>query len=204
VERAAGVVLAGGRSRRIGTDKARLPFGDTTLLRHVVRRVAAACAPVCVVASSSDAYPKLGVPVVTDRVPGRGPLEGLAVGLRHVPTPCAAVVACDLPFVNPALLRGLVTRLGTADAAVPYTDRPQPLCAVYRREVFHLAATLAEEGASLQELLRRLRVRFLGPEALRAWDPDLASFWNVNTPEDYARAVEALAREGQRTRPSPL
>ncbi len=187
----------------MGTDKARLPFGDTTLLQHVVRRVEAVCAPVYVVASRPDSYPEVKIPVVADRFPGRGPLEGLAVGLEQVRTACAAVVACDLPFVEPALLRGLVASLGDGDAAVPYTDRPQPLCAVYRREVFRLASELAERGASLQELLRRLRVRFLDSGVLRGWDPDLASFRNLNTPEDYARALETLAREGHTIRSSP-
>lgn len=204
MEAMAGVVLAGGRSRRMGTDKARLPFGGTTLLQHVVGRVAAACNPVYVVAADPEVYPEVEVPVLADRVPGRGPLEGLAVGLRHAPTGCAAVVACDLPFLRPELLRGLASRLAGADAVVPYVDRPQPLCAVYRREVFPLAAALAEEASSLRELLRRLRVRFLGPDTLRAWDPELASFRNLNTPEDYARALEELALERHRIRSSPL
>lgn len=196
-----GVVLAGGRSRRMGTDKALLPFADTTLLGHVVRRLRTCCDPVYVVASALQRGCGPDVPVVADRWPGLGPLAGIEAGLRACPTPCAAVVACDLPFVQPALLTGLADLLEGVDAAVPVTDRPHPLCAVYRRDAAQVAeAILRAGGGSVRQLLARIRVRYVPEEVLRGWDPDLLSFVNVNTPADY---LAALARVRPGEGPSP-
>lgn len=191
-----GVVLAGGQSRRMGTDKAALPFGEGTLLQRVVRSVAACCHPVLVVTSACSRHPALDVPVVVDRWPGLGPLAGIEAGLRACPTVFVAVVACDLPFVKPRLLCGLAEFARGVDAAVPLTDRPHPLCAVYRRD----AAGVAEEvlragGRSVRELLGRLRVRYVTEDLLRRWDPELASLVNVNTPEEYGRALACLGRD---------
>ncbi len=189
----AGLVLAGGRSQRMGRDKAALPFGDRTLLDRVVERVKTCCHPVFVVTSAADRYPALTVPVVVDRWPGSGPLAGLEAGLRACPTAYAAVVACDLPFLEPRLLLGLREQAEGADAAVPLTDRAHPLCAVYGREAARVAERLLRAGGgSLRDLLVHLRVRYVPEEVLRRWDPGLKSLVNVNTPEDYARALACL------------
>ncbi len=195
--RIAGVVLAGGESRRMGTDKASLPFGDRTLLQRVVQRLGACCDPVFVVTGDPHRYAVLGARAVVDRWPGLGPLAGLEAGLRAAPTAYAAVVACDLPFLRPDLLRGLAREAEGWDAAVPATDRPHPLCAVYHRRAAELAELLlGSGGGSLRDLLARLHVRYVPEDVLRGWDPDLASLFNVNTPEDYARALALLAAEG--------
>lgn len=195
-----GIVLAGGRSRRLGQDKCRLPFGGTTLLSHVVGRVAQACTPVIVVARAASDYPDCGARVVGDRRPGAGPLAGLAVGLAATDTACAAVVACDAPFIAPALLRGLLGLAPDWDAVVPViAGRAQPLCAVYRREVATVAEVMLARGErAAHRLLAQpgLRVRRVPEDALRAWDPDLVSFVGINTPDDYDRAREMLTRSG--------
>ncbi|MDR5696281.1 MAG: molybdenum cofactor guanylyltransferase [Armatimonadota bacterium] len=189
-----GVVLAGGKSRRMGCDKATLPLGDRSLLAHVVGRLRAVCAPVLVVASRPDAYPDCGVPVIADRWPVGGPLAGLHAGLAAARTDYAVVVACDLPFITPSVLRGLVERAGGFEAAVPRVDGvAQPLCAVYHRGVEPVAEALLRRGVrSVRALLRRLRVHYVGEDELRAWDPDLRSFLNVNTPANYERALAML------------
>lgn len=195
--RLAGVVLAGGKSRRMGADKATLPFGEATLLERVVHRVKACCHPVFVVLSRPGSYPHLGLSVLVDRWPGLGPLAGLDVGLRACPEEYAAVVACDLPFVKPRFLRGLARQAKGADAAVPVTDRPHPLCAVYRRRVADVAELLLRAGGgSLRDLLARVQVHYVPEEVLRRWDPHLESLVNVNTPEDYAQALARLQAEG--------
>jgi len=184
----------------MGTDKASLPFGDSTLLQRVVQRLRACCDPVLVVTRPPHRYAVSGARVAVDRWPGLGPLAGLEAGLRAAPTVYAAVVACDLPFLRPELVRGLAREAQGWDAAVPTTDRPHPLCAVYHRRAAEGAELLLRSGGgSLRDLLARLRVRYVPEEVLRGWDPDLASFLNVNTPEDYARALALLAAEGGAT-----
>lgn len=195
-----GIVLAGGQSLRMGQDKCRLPFGGTTLLRHVISRVAQACDPVIVVARVASDYPDCGARVIGDHRPGAGPLAGLAAGLTAAETACAAVVACDAPFVAPALLRGLRGLAAGWDAVVPVVaGRGQPLCAVYDRGVASVAEALLARGArAVHRLLVQpgLRVRRVGEDILRAWDPELLSFVGINTPEDYDRATERLTRSG--------
>ena len=193
--RAAGIILAGGASRRMGEDKAGLVLGDRTLLAHVVGRVASVCEPVLVVARAADEYPDCGATVIADRWPGSGPLGGLITGLGMAGAPCAAMVAADLPFVEPALLSGLLTLLAGWDAVVPEIGGlPQPHCAIYALAAIGVAEAVFDAGGrSLRELLDApgLRVLYVKDEQLRAWDADLRSFLNVNTPEDLelARAM---------------
>jgi len=193
-----GIVLAGGWSRRMGQDKSRLPFGDTTLLTWVVRRVAQACAPVIVVARAASDYPDCGARVIGDHRPGEGPLAGLAAGLVAAETAYAAVVPCDLPFIEPALLQGLSALAPGWDAVVPVVDgRAQPLCAVYSREVVSVVENMLERGERAVHQLKMqpgVRVRQVLEEELGAWDPGRLSFVNINLPEDYERATDMLSR----------
>ncbi|MCS7173827.1 MAG: molybdenum cofactor guanylyltransferase [Armatimonadetes bacterium] len=192
---ATGIVLAGGHSRRMGRDKATLPFGPDTLLGWVVRRVRSVCPRVLVVAREPARYP--GFEVVPDRFPGLGPLAGLHAGLSVAETELGVCVACDLPFVEPALLRHLLHAAEEVDAVVPVVrGKPEPLCAVYRRTALLPAeALLRAGGGSLRDLFARLRVRFVPEPELRQADPELLSFLNLNTPEDYARALRRLRGE---------
>jgi len=194
--RVAAIILAGGSSRRMGQDKNQLVLGDRTLLAHVVGRVASVCDPVLVVARTADAYLDCGATVAADRWPGSGPLGGLITGLGTIAAPCAVVVAGDLPFVEPALLSGLIPLLAGWDAVVPEIGGlPQPHCAVYARAALGVAETVFDgAGRSLRELLDApgLRVLYVKEERLRVWDPDLRSFLNVNTPEDLDLARELL------------
>lgn len=196
--RAGGIILAGGSSRRMGEDKNRLLLGDRTLLAHVIGRVAMVCDPVVVVARSAGDYPGCGAAVVADRWPGGGPLGGLITGLDALTTSWAAVVAGDLPFVEPAVLAGLLGLRAGWDAVVPDVGGlPQPHCAVYAKAAVSVASAVFDAGGrSLRELLDApgLRVLYVRDERLREWDPDLVSFLNINTPEDLDLAREMLEK----------
>lgn len=180
----------------MGEDKHRVLLGDRTLLAHVVRRVRSTCDPVIVVARAADEYADCGAAVVPDRWPGAGPLGGLITGLEAAAAPCAAAVAGDLPFVEPTLLSGLVALRAGWDAVVPEVGGlAQPHCAVYARAAIAVAEAVFQAGGrSLRELLDApdLRVLYVPDERLRAWDPTLRSFVNVNTPEDLDLAREML------------
>ncbi|MGH2404166.1 MAG: molybdenum cofactor guanylyltransferase [bacterium] len=192
-----GIVLAGGQSRRMGRDKARLPFGGTSLVAWVAGRIGPACAEVIVVGRDAEDCAGCGARVIGDRWPGWGPLGGLATGLDAITTPYAAVVGCDLPFVEPDLVAALSGLAPDWDAVVPQVGgRPQPLCAIYRRTVGREAeAVLRRGGRSLHDLLGAadLRVCYVPEGILRKWDPALRSFDNINTPEDYERANASLS-----------
>ncbi|NMO92107.1 molybdenum cofactor guanylyltransferase [Actinomycetospora sp. TBRC 11914] len=199
---AAAVVLAGGRSRRMGTDKALLRWGDTTLLEHVVGVVRGAVpGPVVVVGPAGAPRSVDGVVAVADDAPGRGPLQGLATGLRAAAAagaPTAFVTSVDLPLLHPAYVTAVLAALGDAEVALPVVhDHRQPLAAAYVTALGDRAATLLEAGARrpgdlfAASVVRELTADdLLADPALRAADPDLDALRDADTPEEYA----ALAR----------
>ena len=196
---AGGIVLCGGESRRMGRPKAMLPFGPERMLQRVVRLVGEAVEPVVVVAAAAQELPPLppGVDVLRDRRPDRGPLEGMAVGLRALAgrVEAAFVTACDVPLLVPALVRRVVELAGACDAAVPHVGgRDHPLAAVYRTSVLEaIEALLAADRLRLAWLFDRVRTRRIAADELQDVDPGLESLANVNGPADY---LAALARSG--------
>ncbi|GAA4876548.1 molybdenum cofactor guanylyltransferase [Actinomycetospora straminea] len=199
----AGVVLAGGRSRRMGTDKAALTSGGRTLLAHVLAVLAEAVDGPLVVVGAADT-PRT-VPeeaaraiVVYDPVPDRGPLQGLATGLRAVRAdPTAFVAAVDLPHLHADLVRAVVThRVPTVEVALPVLDgHPQHLLAAYATDLADRADDLLARGErSVGALVAASRVReldaatLLTDPRLAARDPDLRGARGVNTPEEWARS----------------
>lgn len=191
-----GVILCGGESRRMGRPKAWLPFGDETLLQRVTRILGEVVQPLVVVAAPEQALPPLPVDIliVRDEERGRGPLQGLAAGLTALQglASAAYVSSCDVPFLQPALVRRLIDLLGNQAICVPQVgDYHHPLAALYRVEVL----------AAVQELLRqdRLRPVYLFEQVatrvvtaaeLADIDPTFQSFRNLNCPEDYQVAVQ--------------
>jgi molybdenum cofactor guanylyltransferase len=180
------VILAGGFSRRMGRDKASLPAGDGTLIEHLARRLA----PVVdetIVAGGSDRRNVPGALLVDDRHPGLGPLAGMHAGLSAARHPRVWVVACDLPDVEPAI-GALLRRLAPGyEAIVPRIDgEPQGVCALYERGLASRIEAMLDAGErSIKSLLAAIKVRYVAADELRAVDPELRSFHNLNTPADY-------------------
>jgi molybdenum cofactor guanylyltransferase len=180
------VILAGGLSRRMGRDKASLPAGDGTLIEHLARRLA----PVVdetIVAGGSGRATLAGVMMVEDRYPGLGPLAGIHAGLVAARYPHVWVVGCDLPDADPALAHLLLGLAAGYDAVVPRIDaEPQGVCALYDRALAsRIDGLLAAGERRVKALLAASNVRYVTPEELRAIDPELRSFRNINTPADY-------------------
>lgn len=190
----AGIILAGGRSRRMGRDKALLRFsGDnrSTFLSHLAAVLSAFCDELVLVARDAEQAASCvvpGVAVVIDQVPEVGPLMGLYSGLRSICATHALVVAVDMPFVQPELIAFLLSCPRDDALLVPVVDGvPQVLLAVYPRSLLptiEICLRAAERGP--RALLKAARVRYLEEAQLRRVDPQLCSFVNVNTPEDLA------------------
>ena len=189
----AAVVLCGGKSVRMGRPKALLPFGPEVLLVRVLRVSAEVCGELVVVAAEGQELPGLpdGATVVRDARPEQGPLEGIAAGLAAVRAPAAFVTSCDVPFLRAALVARLFDALGDGAAAQARVDGfAQPLLAVYRSSLAPKALGLVAEGRRrVIHLLEGEAATVLEEDAVRAVDPDLASFRNCNTPEEYAAAL---------------
>ncbi len=199
---AAGVVLAGGRSTRMGQPKAGMAWGRTTLLDHVARRVAEGVdGPVVIVRAPGQALPPLArdVHVVEDPREGLGPLQGIAAGLAaaaQTGAEVAFVTATDMPLLAPAYVRRVLALLGDADVAMPMVlGHRQTLAAAYRTSLAPIAhALVGELRLNPGQLLERSRVAWideptlLADPALAAADPHLRSVTSVDTPSEYAAA----------------
>jgi molybdopterin-guanine dinucleotide biosynthesis protein A len=181
----------------MGRDKASLPFGGGTLLARVVAVLSEVVDEVVVVARRDQALPALeatcGVTLrfAHDDVEDRGPLGGLAPGLRALRAPVAYASSCDVPFLTPAFVRAMLDALGSADVAIAEAEgRLHPLAAVYRRTVLpHVEALLAEDRLRPVFLLERVAHVRVPESALRAVDPALDALANLNTPEAYESAL---------------
>jgi molybdopterin-guanine dinucleotide biosynthesis protein A len=186
------VILAGGLSRRMGQDKATLPAGDGTLIEHLARRLAPVVDEI-IIAGGSVAPPFEGVRVVADHRPGLGPLAGMLAGLVAAQRRHVWVVGCDLPDVEPALGGLLLARSPDYEAVVPRPDQePEAVCALYVRELAPRIEALLESGRrSIKSLLDSSTVCYLASNELRAVDPELRSFRNINTWADYENWLRA-------------
>ncbi|MGH2726626.1 MAG: molybdenum cofactor guanylyltransferase [Actinomycetota bacterium] len=188
----AAVVLAGGRSSRMGADKATVPFCGARMIDVVIERLRGLTDEVVVCARQRGALEPILVPVVEDAEAYAGPLPALVAGIRAAGTSRVVAVACDMPFLNVPLLAHLAGALDEdVDAVVPVTaDGPQPLHAAYGDcAVEPLLAALAAGERSLRGALERLRVRWVDEEVWRRLDPSGRSFRNVNTPDELAEAA---------------
>ena len=204
----AGVVLAGGRSSRMGTAKACLEWhGSTLLYRAAAVLQRSVGGPVVVVAATGQALPALpeGVGVVRDPVAGLGPMQGLAAGLAVVADRADAAFVCstDLPFLHPAFVRRVLGALSDGiDVVLPVARGfRQPLAAAYRTSLAGLVGTLLDEGNRKLGMLfdhcavtRLDEAQLLADPTLARDDPTLESVLNINTPEEYTAA---------RNRPAP-
>lgn len=198
------LILAGGRSVRMGRPKAWLPFGSDTLLGRVSRALLQVAAPVLVLARDHEQELPPLPPAVGKLVDERcdaGPLAGLTQGLDHLAvahgfaeTDALLLSACDLPFLDAEFVRGLTTHLADHDIVLPITDgREEPLAALYRVGLRAAAHELLHRGAgSPRALAAGARTCRLAGEALASIDPAGRCLWNLNTQADYERALAAL------------
>ena len=190
-----GFILAGGASSRMGEDKSRLTVGGRTFVEAAAEALRAVATRVSVVSSRPGAESH-GLTVVQDLRAGLGALGGLHAALKSCRAEWAAVVACDLPFVTGELLARLASvRSDELDAVAPLQEdgRVQPLCAFYRARA---CAGRVEELIRMGELrprvlLSRVRSRLVAFGELRDLEGSSRFFLNVNTPEDYARSLDA-------------
>lgn len=190
-------MLCGGRSQRMGFDKAAIDFDGRTLLERVVDAVASAAESVVIVGAHDQTDPGIaGTEFDTDRAPDMGPLEGLAVGLAALTGRCRAaiVTGCDYPFLQPAFAAFLLRRWTGSEALVVRTGgRLQPLPAVYAlTAVEHADRLLASGNRSLHALLDACRVDVIEAADLPADTGGDANLVNVNTPQELADALARL------------
>jgi len=176
----------------MGTSKALLLFDDEPLIVHVVATLQRLFADVVVVAAPEQDLPSMPVRLVSDEVAYQGPVGGIYYGLMATGSDAAFVTSCDSVFLNIDLIAHLLDQLPEHDVVVPHWQgRFQPLHAVYRRSVSPLLAEqLAHGQLRPVYLFDKVRLRRVDEDEIRRFDPEGSSFYNMNTPEDYAEALK--------------
>ncbi len=194
-----GLVLCGGRSRRMKADKAWLPFGGEYLLQRVVRIVKEIAGPVVVAAGQGQVLPPLPgcVAVARDACENAGPLAGLSVGLAALEDSCdtTLVVACDHPLITPDFLASLIRSLRRDDSAIipMRADRHYPLLAVYRVSVRrYVDENLKARRYRLVHLLNDCNATMIDIADLCDDAVDTGVFMNVNEPTTYEQVLDVL------------
>ena len=186
-----GIVLCGGLSRRMGQDKALLPWNGQTLLGRAVQALQTITEEVIVVARAGQALPAHPGRMVTDRIAGAGPLGGLEAGLAAMGTPYGVVVACDMPWLNSALLKEMTKLAPGFDLVIPYVaGKHQPLHAVYAKSLRSVVTGLLAQGERrIWALMSRVRARVLDESFLRTCDPALRSVMSLDDRISFLEAV---------------
>ncbi len=195
-----GVILAGGRSRRMGQNKALMPLGDEPLIVSVVRQMELVTDELLLITNEPDLYTSLKLPMYVDIVPNMGPLGGIYTGLTHAANSTVLCVGCDMPLLQPNLLSHLITLLGDYDAVVPCIEAAdgtklepvhvfQTLSAVYSKRCLPVIEEMLAAGElSVHAMYNWIDARIVQPHEWQALDPRGLSFLNINTPEDFEKA----------------
>jgi molybdenum cofactor guanylyltransferase len=192
------IVLCGGKSSRMGQDKATLPFGSELMLQRIVRLISQVVDPtaIVIVAAVGQELPTLpSTAIITrDEHPGRGPLEGIAAGLQVLPTFIDAIYAtsCDVPLLVPQFVDRMFGQLNDSQIAVPFDGQyHHPLAAVYRPSVLPtVRALLDADQLRPRALFDLVETVHVAVESLREVDPTLSTLMNLNNPADYQTALK--------------
>ncbi len=194
-----GFITAGGRSSRMGRDKAWLEIDGHSMIEMVIAALRPVTTDLAIIANAPD-YSRLGLPVFSDENKGIGPLEAIRTALANSRTRQIALAGCDLPFVTSDLFLFLMSQLADYQAVVPIGGdmRIEPLCAIYSIEALGCVTALIESGQrKVSRLFEHIPTRFIAFDDIRHLPGSNLFFENVNTPEEYARALKIRGERGR-------
>jgi len=198
-----GIVLAGGKSLRLGHDKVLEKIGDTTLLERVVSHIAPFSKDIIIVTANERTFAPLAkhpkLKIVSDILRGQGSLGGIYTGLVGSSSFYNLVVAADMPFLNEALLRYMIEKSEGYDFILPRVNGLfEPLHAVYSRNCIEAIKKIFGQGKKvIIELFNYVKVRYIETEEVERFDPKHLSFFNINTKEDLELAKQIAGGAGE-------
>jgi molybdopterin-guanine dinucleotide biosynthesis protein A len=189
-----GVILAGGKSSRMGQNKALMSLGGKRLVDRVVGVMRSVFDDLLMVTNTPGVYADLGLPMVRDVWPEKGSLGGVYSAIYHVATSYCLVVACDMPFLQAAVLRYLITQINDYDVVVPdVLGELQTLHAIYSKACLQpIERRLEMHRLRIIGFFPDVRVRTVTASELEPYDPALLAFQNLNTPEEFQAAEQRL------------
>ena len=192
-----GIVLAGGQSSRLGTDKSFVNMNGQPLIEQIVAKLARLSDDVIIVTNSPEKYDHLEVRVVGDIYPGKGALGGIYSGLKSAANTHSLVVACDMPFLDLNLLRYMILLARGHDVVIPRVGGlPEPLHAIYSKRCLEpIDRLLARGGLKIIDFFPEVRVRYVEEDEVDIFDPQHLSFFNVNVPGDVEEMKKLVRRD---------
>ncbi|MGQ4807491.1 Molybdenum cofactor guanylyltransferase [Candidatus Entotheonellaceae bacterium PAL068K] len=190
-----GVILAGGKSRRMRQNKALMTLGGRRLIDRVVDVMRDVFTDLLMVTNSPEVYADLELPMVGDVYPDKGSLGGIYSAIYHVTTPYCFIVACDMPFLSVAVMRYLMAQMTAYDVVMPDVHGDmQPLHAIYSQACLPpILRRLEANRLKVIDFLPEIRVCRVTAADLQPFDPDLLAFHNLNTPGEFQVAEQRLA-----------
>lgn len=195
------IILAGGRATRLdGRAKPLLRIGSETIVDTVLARLGPLFGDSVIVANSPELYEGRGATVVPDEVLGQGPFRGILSGLKESRTKDNFVVAGDMPFVNTDLVNRMLELGATSQVVMPrLADGLQPLHAYYSSECTPVIQRFIKKNLQVISFLPAVKVKYMEEKEIKSYDPELLSFFNINTPEDLrqARATGERSKMGK-------
>jgi molybdopterin-guanine dinucleotide biosynthesis protein A len=197
------VVLAGGRSSRLGQDKAFLRINGQFLIESILEKLAQLSDELIIVTNDTGRYEQFEAVVIGDVFPGKGALGGIYSGLRAATKNHSLIVACDMPCLNLSLLRYMQSLAPQYDVVIPRVGRlVEAIHAVYSRDCLPFIERQLRRGdLRISSLFPQVRVRYVDSDEMRTFDPEHLSFFNINSQADLDKARElwSLERSGAPT-----
>ena len=188
------IILAGGKSRRMGFNKAFLKYGDKTFIEYQIAKLTKIFDEILLSANEPCIYANLNLPIVSDILPEKGPLSGICAGLIRAASSYAFVIACDMPFINEKVILYLKGLIDNYDVVVPQTSRGlEPMHAFYSKNCIQPMYRCLEQGKlRIIDFFSEVKVRIVDEKELKGLDVSIQSLINLNTPEEYKKYCNDL------------
>lgn len=183
------IILAGGESSRMGTDKAFLKIGNQHLIKKEIWLLRKIFEKIIIVTNSLPKYRRYkGIKIIPDIIPHRGPLGGIYSGLVASSSTYNFVVACDMPFINESLIRYMIKNKDDYDVLIPKIDKKfHPLFGIYSKDCISvIEKKLKQKNLHVSSIFQKLKTNFISKKEIKRIDPDLLSLVNINTRDDLA------------------
>jgi molybdopterin-guanine dinucleotide biosynthesis protein A len=195
------IILAGGKSSRLGRTKALQIIAGKTIIQWVIDRVATLSTEIIIATAHGEAIPcssSIKIKTVVDIYPGKGPLAGIYSGLIASPSARAIVIGCDTPFLSVGLLEYMTQISPTFDVIVPrIKNKLEPLCAVYSKNCLVPIKELLEQNElRIDKLFSMVKVKYVEEDEINRFDPKHLSFFNINSQADLERARRLATEKG--------
>lgn len=183
------IILAGGKSSRFGKDKAFITIRGSSLIKKQVKILKKVFKKIIIVTNNPDKFKIRGVKVIRDLVPGLGPLSGIHAGLLASTTNYNFVVGCDMPFLNPGLIKYMISKANGFDIVVPKLKKGcETLFAIYSKKcTLPISGILSKDNFRVRQLFKKVKVREISERVVKRFGSPETIFFNINTLQDLCR-----------------